>query len=82
MQHHTCTTLKRNRTLIGDQLVRNQILDAIRAELAGVTKHNDAIQIFKNHGIKAPSQALNLLGYKVKWTGLDPENAEIVEDAT
>jgi len=70
---------KSHHTLIGDQLVSSQVLDAIRAELAGVTKHNDAIQIFKNHGIKAPSQALNLLGYKVKWTGLDPENAEIVE---
>jgi hypothetical protein len=66
-------------TLIGDQLVSNQILDLIRTELAGVTRHDDAIQIFKNHGIKAHSQALSLLGYKVKWTGLDPENAEIIE---
>lgn len=70
---------KSDHTLIGDQLVSGQVLGAIRAELAGVTKHGNAVQIFKNHGIKAHSQAFSFLGYKVKWTGLDPENAELVE---
>ncbi len=70
---------KSDPTLIGDQLVSMQVLGAIRDELAGVKRHEDALQIFKNHGIKAHGQALSLLGYKVKWTGLDPENAEIVE---
>ncbi|NYT16307.1 MAG: DUF790 family protein, partial [Methanomassiliicoccales archaeon] len=69
-------------SLVCDQLVSIEVLGAIRAELAGVTKHGDAVQIFKNHGVDAHSVALSLLGYKVKWTGLDPENAEIVEDAT
>jgi len=66
-------------SLVGDQLVNRQVLGAIQDELAGVKRHDDAIQIFKNHGIDAHSQGLSLLGYKVKWTGLDPENAEIFE---
>ena len=64
-------------SLLGDQLVSNQVLETIQGELIGVTKHNDALKIFEKYGIKAYSQALSMLGYKVKWSGLDPENAEI-----
>jgi hypothetical protein len=64
-------------SLLGDQLVSNQVLETIQAELIGVTKHNDALKIFENYGIRAHSQAITMLGYKVKWCGLDPENAEI-----
>jgi hypothetical protein len=42
-------------------------------------KNNDALKIFERYGIKAYSQALSKLGYRVKWSGLDPENAEIVK---
>jgi len=66
-------------SLLGDQLVGNQVLDSIQGELIGVTKHNDALKIFEKYGIKAYSQALSMLGYKVKWSGLDPENAEIIK---
>jgi hypothetical protein len=44
-----------------------------------VKKHNEAIEIFEEYGIRAHSQVLALLGYKVKWSGLDPENAEILK---
>lgn len=66
-------------SLLGDQMVSNQVLETIRGELIGVTKHSDALKIFERYGIKAYSQALSLLGYRVKWSGLDPENAEIVK---
>jgi predicted nuclease of restriction endonuclease-like RecB superfamily len=66
-------------SLLGDQLVGNQVLEKINGELIGVTKHSDAFKIFEKYGIKAHSQALNMLGYKVKWNGLDPENAEILK---
>jgi predicted nuclease of restriction endonuclease-like RecB superfamily len=66
-------------SLLGEQLVSNQVLETIQGELIGVMKHSDALKIFGGYGIKAYSQALNLLGYKVKWSGLDPENAEIVK---
>ncbi len=66
-------------SLLGDQLVSNQLLGTIQGELIGVTKHSDALKIFEKYGIKGYSQALSMLGYKVKWSGLDPENAEILK---
>ena len=65
-------------SLLGDQLIRQHVLEEIRDEMVGVAKHNDALKIFERHGIRAYSQALALLGYKVKWSGLDPDNAEIL----
>ena len=69
----------RSYSLLGDQLVGDEVLETIRGELSGVKKHNDALKIFERYRIKAHSQALGVFGYKVKWSGLDPENAEIVE---
>jgi predicted nuclease of restriction endonuclease-like RecB superfamily len=66
-------------SLLGDQLVSSQVLETIQDELMGVTKHDDALRIFERYKIIAYSQALGMLGYKVKWSGLDPENAEIVK---
>jgi len=68
--------------LLGDQLVSDEVLDTIRGELKGVRKHDDALEIFKRYGIKAHTQALESLGYRVKWSGLDPENAEILKIKT
>src|SRR5659263_674068 len=64
--------------LIGDQLIENQTLKAVQGELNGVKKHSEALIIFGNYGIKS-QQIFDILGYKVKWNGLDPENAEIVK---
>jgi predicted nuclease of restriction endonuclease-like RecB superfamily len=65
--------------LLGDQLVGNQTLKTIQAELNGVKRHEDALKIFEKYGVKAHSQALQSLGYKVKWIGLNPENTEIIK---
>jgi predicted nuclease of restriction endonuclease-like RecB superfamily len=65
-------------SLLGDQLISQHVLETIRGELIGVTKHDDALKIFEKYDIKAYSQALSLLGYRVKWSGLDPDNAEIL----
>jgi len=65
-------------SLFGDQLVSKHVLETIQGELMDVKKHDDALKIFERYGIKAYSQALSLLGYRVKWSGLNPENAEIV----
>jgi uncharacterized protein len=70
---------KPHHSLFGDQLVSSQVLETIQGELVGVTKHSDALKIFGKYGIKACNQALNVLGYKVLWSGLDPENAEIIK---
>ena len=68
-----------NYLLLGDQLVSNQILKTIQSELDDVRKHEDALKVFKRYGVKSHTQALEYLGYKVKWSGLDPENAEIIK---
>jgi uncharacterized lipoprotein YehR (DUF1307 family) len=62
--------------LLGDQMISQHVLEEIQGELEGAKKHNDALKIFERHG--AYSQALALLDYKVKWSGLDPDNAEIL----
>ena len=66
-------------SIFGDQMISCQVLETIKGELVGVTKHSDATKIFEKFGIRAISQTLSTLGYKVKWSGLDPENAEIIE---
>jgi len=65
-------------SLLGDQLISQHVLDEIQGELEGVKKHDDALKIFERHGIRSYSQALALLGYRVKCCGLDPDNAEIL----
>jgi hypothetical protein len=41
-------------------------------------KDDDALKVFKRHGIRTYSLALALLGYKVKWSEPDPDNAEFL----
>jgi predicted nuclease of restriction endonuclease-like RecB superfamily len=65
-------------SILGDQLVSSQVLDGIKDELKDVKRHDDALKIFERYGIKSHGQALSLLGYKVKWSGLNPEDAEIL----
>lgn len=60
--------------------ISQDVIDEIQDELEGVKKHNDALIVFERHGVRAYSQALALLGYKVKWSGLDPDNAEIPKE--
>ncbi|MDN5310425.1 MAG: uncharacterized protein PWP14_1819 [Methanolobus sp.] len=36
------------------------------------------LTIIEKYGIKG-QQVFDILGYKVKWSGLDPDNAEIVK---
>jgi len=64
--------------LLGDQLVSEVVLESVRKEMAGVKKHHEAVRIFERYGIKSHTQALESLGYKVRWIGLDPEKAEIL----
>jgi uncharacterized protein len=65
--------------LLGEQLIGHQILETLRSEIDGVKKYEDAVQIFNRHGVKAHALVLEFLGYKVKWRGISPENAEILK---
>jgi hypothetical protein len=63
---------------VGNQLVDSQTVKAVHDELNGVKKYNEALITIEKYGIKG-QQVFDILGYKVKWSGLDPENAEIVK---
>lgn len=63
---------------IGNQLVDDQTLKAVQGELNGLKKYNEALIILGKYGIKS-QQIFDILGYKVKWNGLDPENAEVMK---
>lgn len=69
---------KNDYLLVGNQLIANQTLKVIQRELDEVKKYSEALVIIGNYGIKG-QQIFDLLGYKVKWNGLDPEDAEIVK---
>jgi len=74
------TIKNQNRTdylLLGDQLIGNKILETLHGRLNGVKKYDDAVKIFEGYGIKAHAQVLEFLGFRVKWSGINPENAEI-----
>lgn len=64
--------------LFGDQLINRQTLGIIKNELSGVKRHSEALRIFERYGLKGHSSILQFLGFKVKWSGLDPESAEIL----
>ena len=55
--------------VVADLLVSQHVPDEIQDELECLKKHNDALRIFERHGIRAYSQALTLLDYKVNGAG-------------
>ncbi len=65
--------------LLGEQLIGRRVLEMLQSELQGVKKYEDAVRILNGHGIKAHAAALDYLGYRVKWSGISPENAQIIK---
>lgn len=63
--------------LLGDQFVDDQTLKKVKSEMKGVKKHSEAVRILEKYEIKG-QQIFEWLGYKVKWNGLDPNNAQIL----
>ena len=78
LNNNSKTKIKNNDHLrIGNQLVNNKTLKAVEEELNGVNLYNEALIIIEKYGIKG-QQIFDMLGYKVKWNGLDPDNAELI----
>jgi len=65
--------------LFENQLVSQEIINTIQNELDGVKKYADAVKVLEKYGVSAHNEALGALGYKIKWAGINPENAEIVK---
>jgi len=65
--------------LIGDVLVSEKKLDDIdrRVSQLGEASLSKVTEPMQNMGIGAPNQVLEVLGYEVKWYGLDQDKAII-----
>lgn len=64
--------------LFQTQLVSQKTINAIRNDLEFIKKYPDTLKVFEKYGVQGHSEVLGALGYKIKWAGLKPENAEIV----
>jgi len=63
--------------LMGDELVSAEVLADIERSLPRTMPYAEASALIRSKGVGAVDPALKLLGYTVKWSGLDPESAVI-----
>lgn len=64
-------------TNAGDELISNSLIGELQAELPGSIPYADAVAIIRRKGITAADTVIKLLGYTVRWSGLDPDSAVI-----
>ncbi len=66
--------------LVGDVLISRDTAERIKRKIEGMPdkKLVDAVKLLKKEGITNAHQMLDMLGYRIKWNGLDPEKAVIV----
>ncbi|HTY89662.1 MAG TPA: DUF790 family protein [Methanocella sp.] len=62
-------------TLAGDELLSDGMLDALRKVLPAKMPYTEASATIRSKGVAAADPVLKLLGYTVKWSGLNPEDA-------
>jgi hypothetical protein len=62
-------------TLAGNELLSSGMLEALKKSMPGTMRYADAAALICSKGIEAVDPVLKLLGYTVKWSGLDPEDA-------
>ncbi len=61
----------------GDELVSDGMLHEIEKSLPETMPYTEAVAAVKSKGVMAADTVIQLLGYTVKWSGLDPESAMI-----
>ncbi len=61
--------------LAGNELLSLSILDAIKKSMPATMPYAEASALIRSKGVTAVDPVLKLLGYTVKWSGLDPESA-------
>ncbi|MHC1579510.1 MAG: hypothetical protein ACXQTZ_02495, partial [Candidatus Alkanophagales archaeon] len=65
--------------LVGDELVRVELLEKLRGKLRGGMRYSEAVALLREHGIRSEN-ALRHLGFKVVWRGINPEKATLVRE--
>jgi hypothetical protein len=63
--------------LAGDELLADGVLEAISKSLSMKMPYSGASAAIRSKGVSAVDPVLKLLGYTVKWSGLDPEDATV-----
>jgi hypothetical protein len=64
-------------SLTGDELISLKMLNNLESSLPRSMPYSDASALIRSKGVNAVDPVLKLLGYSVKWSGLDPESAVI-----
>ncbi|MCD1295500.1 hypothetical protein CUJ83_10865 [Methanocella sp. CWC-04] len=63
--------------IAGDELVSKVLIKGLETSLKNTMPYHEAVKTINSKGISAADPVLKLLGYTVKWSGLDPESAVI-----
>ncbi len=64
-------------SLAGDELVSDHIIDALRTSMPEKMLYSEASGLITVKGVKSVDPVLKILGYAVKWSGLDPDGATV-----
>lgn len=68
---------RKDHVLVGDQLISKSLIEKLKDEMKEKNTRIEASELLEEKGITGVDQMLDLLGYAVKWVGLNPENAMI-----
>ena len=68
---------RKEHALVGDQLISRSLIEILKKDLKDKNTRIEAAKLLEERGITRVDQMLDLLGYAVRWVGLDPENAMI-----
>ena len=64
-------------SLAGDELVSDSVIAALRASMPEKMLYSEAFGLIGAKGVKSADPVLKILGYAVKWSGLDPDGATV-----
>jgi hypothetical protein len=67
--------------LAGNELLSSNVLEALKRSMPGTMRYAEASALVRSKGVTAVDPVLKLLGYTVKWSGLDPEDAVVYQAA-
>lgn len=61
----------------GDELISDGLLRELRGELPETMPYAAAVAAIRKKGVNAADTVIKMLGYAVKWSGLDPDSAVV-----
>ncbi len=68
---------RKEHVLVGGQVISKSLIEKLKDEMKDKNTRIEASKLLEEKGITGVDQMLDLLGYAVRWIGLNPENAMI-----